>query len=123
MHLNPVRAQCVERPEDYPYSSYKAYIDEHSKDDTVSRDLILKMIAEDNPEKAASRYKNCGEWKNLGLYLIKKYTPLSNKQIGQIFGNMSCSAVAKSYQRFCHRMEKNPGLVKEVVTILSNIKG
>ena len=64
-----------------------------------------------------------GEWKNLGLYLIKKHTSLSNKQTGQIFGNMSYSAVAKSYQRFCHRLEKNPELVKKVETILSNVKG
>ena len=42
IHLNPVRAHLVDRPEGYPYSSYRAYIDPGEKT-FVSRELILGM--------------------------------------------------------------------------------
>ena len=43
IHLNPVRANIVEKPENYSYSSYRSYILK-KKDDAVCRDQILKMI-------------------------------------------------------------------------------
>ncbi len=46
LHLNPVRAKINEKPEDYPYSSYRTYIFKNKKD-IVSCDLILKMIGGD----------------------------------------------------------------------------
>jgi putative transposase len=42
LHLNPVRARLVERPEGYPFSSYRAYV-EPGEETFVSRDLILGM--------------------------------------------------------------------------------
>jgi putative transposase len=42
IHMNPVRAHRTERPENYPYSSYRAYIDPGEKT-FVARDLILSM--------------------------------------------------------------------------------
>jgi putative transposase len=45
LHLNPVRAGIVEKPEDYPYSSYRAYLS--PEEETIaSRGLIWGMIAE-----------------------------------------------------------------------------
>lgn len=44
LHLNPVRAQMVERPEQYPYSSYCTYIGSKS-DIRITTSLVLGMIA------------------------------------------------------------------------------
>lgn len=49
IHLNPVRAGIVEKPEDYPWSSYKAYIS-RSRDEIVTEDFIWGMISEDRGE-------------------------------------------------------------------------
>ena len=40
IHLNPVRAKIVERPEAYPHTSYRAYAS-GKEDELVSRDMIL----------------------------------------------------------------------------------
>ena len=44
VHLNPVRANMVSNPEDYPYSSYSTYIS-NKKDNLVHTDLILGMLS------------------------------------------------------------------------------
>jgi len=49
IHLNPIRAHIVERPEDYPYSSYGAYINP-DREDIVSTDLILSMVSTNRKE-------------------------------------------------------------------------
>ena len=46
IHLNPVRAGIVERPQDYPYSSYKSLISEKGEE-IITRDLIWGMISKD----------------------------------------------------------------------------
>jgi len=55
IHLNPVRAKIVEKPEDYPFSSYRSYIASNSEV-IVLRDLILSMISLDK-KKAPYLYK------------------------------------------------------------------
>ncbi|MCH7761827.1 transposase, partial [candidate division TA06 bacterium] len=44
IHLNPVRAGIVEKPEDYPHSSYKSYIS-REKDNLAIQDLLLGMLS------------------------------------------------------------------------------
>ena len=44
VHLNPVRAGMAQRPEEYSYSSYKAYIDRR-QNDCVTTETILEMVA------------------------------------------------------------------------------
>ena len=63
------------------------------------------------------------EYRNIAIYLIKKYTDLANKQMGQLFGNVSVSAVAKVYQRFSKRLEGDMALKKKVGGIMSYVKG
>jgi putative transposase len=46
LHLNPVRAKMVARPEEYPHSSYRSYI-ARKKEEVVYRDLIWEMISRD----------------------------------------------------------------------------
>jgi putative transposase len=56
IHLNPVRAGIVQKPEDYSLSSYRSYI--LPKEETiVSRDLIWGMISK-NRKEAPTRYRN-----------------------------------------------------------------
>ncbi|MGA1840563.1 MAG: transposase [bacterium] len=195
VHLNPVRAEITERPEDYPYSSYRSYIHK-DREDLVYRNLIWQMIAEGKQEDAVHIYKEfvdstkgrvltnplkhahggmilgdkafikmaiqrlkgmnmlkgdtprltdphtvcdsdsfidriCsyfeksrddlfnekGERRNIALYLVKKYTSLSNKEIGYLFGNISYSAVAKVYQRFRQKITCDPELAEKVKAI------
>jgi len=203
VHLNPVRAKIVSRPEDYPYSSYASYIS-RKKDDCVYHELILGMISKDmkgsrkkyrefveiglekkieNPlmnvygaailgsktfiRESLGRLKDgmlhkgeiahrrqlqaahgsediiaaiCshlkvsredllrkgGENRKIAIYLMKKLTGMSNKQIGHLFGGLSYSAVAKVYQRFSAEAKTNKPLrklLKELRVNLSSVKG
>ncbi len=204
IHLNPVRAGIVQRPEDYNYSSYPAYISAKT-DDVVSTELILGMIAAGRKE-ARKKYRNyveaglgadtesplenvyggmilgggrfikealkrikeeylrkgevshrralrasydmedilkCSagtykvstedilegrlpEAKKAAIYLIKKHTGVTNQEIGERFGGLSYSAVAKICRRLEGAMEENRGLRKKIERIertLSNVKG
>ncbi|MDO9530020.1 MAG: transposase [Syntrophales bacterium] len=198
VHLNPVRAKMVAKPEDYPHSSYRSFIS-NSKEDIVYHDLILDMISTDtkdsrkryrdfvegeieegleNPlknvyggailggktfireslgrlkggilqkEEIAYRkelqaaygsddvieticayfkvsredvFSNCGEYRNMAIYLMKKLTGMTNKQIGHLFGGLSYSAVAKVYQRFSAKAARDKLLKKSVRGIRANL--
>lgn len=56
LHLNPVRANMVTRPEEYPYSSYGAYI-KAVADTRVATATILEMLAA-KPGDARRKYKS-----------------------------------------------------------------
>lgn len=49
IHLNPIRAGMINRPEDYTYSTYKAYTSIR-RDKLLTSDLILGMIASHKKE-------------------------------------------------------------------------
>jgi hypothetical protein len=53
-----------------------------------------------------------GENRKIAIYLMKKLTGMSNKQIGHLFGGLSYSAVSKVYQRFSAEAETNKPLSK-----------
>jgi REP element-mobilizing transposase RayT len=55
IHLNPVKAHMVEKPEEYAFSSYAAYISS-SEESMVSRDLIWGMISPKSRKKAPGLY-------------------------------------------------------------------
>jgi hypothetical protein len=61
LHLNPVRAKIVERPEDYRQSSYGTYV-KGKKDAMVTTDLLLGMLSEDGrmARKAYREYVDAG---------------------------------------------------------------
>ena len=203
IHLNPVRAGIVEKPEDYPYSSYKSYI-ARKKEDIVYRDLVLGIVskgrtdarrsyqlfiergigeADQNPLKevyggcilgrkrfikeALGRLKDgigakeeisrrkelqffheCDEiidivseqlevprdelfrkrgWgRDLTIHLMKKYSGMTNKEIGRLVGGLSYSAVTRARERFLEKTKKDRGLRKKaekISAILSNVKG
>ena len=199
VHLNPVRAKIVKRPEDYPYSSYKSFISK-KKEDIVHRDLILEMISGSrrNPQKIYMEFversmeedaedplknlyagsilggkgfikealdrlkddtffgkeetsyrtelqfafateqiidsiasyfeltpeevlKDRGDCRNITIHLMKKRTSVTNKQIGDLFGGLSFTAVSKANQRFIVRMKKDRKLRRRVEDLLRNM--
>lgn len=204
IHLNPVRAEMVKKPEGYPYSSYKSYISKRGEE-IVSRDLILSMLAKDKNDaseeyrsfvESAKGLKNnsplskvyggmilgsegfikemlkkidAEQWhkkeishrkelksasgveeileaisdtfrvsktqiingdnsaaKKTAIYLMKKRTGATNKEIGDLFGGISYSAIAKTYQRLSEQIKGDEGLkemVERVEERLSFVKG
>jgi len=51
---------------------------------------------------------------------------MTNKEIGELFGNISYSAVSKTHQRFKVELTKNESFKKrlvELVSLMSNVKG
>ena len=203
IHLNPVRAHIVEKPEEFFNSSYASYIGDR-KDAIVHHDQILKMISKDdklapkfyrefvekglrgdleNPltktyggsilgekffiKQALSRLKegvasrketshrkllestyqpdeivsavsgffgidnkevlnDRREYRNICIYIIKKYTGMTNGQIGQIFNGLTFSAVSKAYHRISKAVVENKAMRKKVdkiISALSQFKG
>jgi len=198
VHLNPIRAAVVAKPEDYVHSSYRSFVSK-SKEDIVHCDLILEMVSKggkgggrryrdyveeaigwslENPLKgvyggailgrvsfikeslrrlgdgilqkeeisyrrelqagyeseevieAISNYfkvshddvlRDRAEWRNMSIYLMKKFTDMTNGQIGGFFGGLSYSAVAKAYQRFSVNLRRDKKLRKTVETIRAKL--
>lgn len=81
LHLNPVRAGMAQRPEDYPYSSYKAYTIPSEKD-CVKTGIILEMTAKSS-SVASRKYRDFVE-SGLGAELV---SPLINVYGGLILGS------------------------------------
>lgn len=54
IHLNPVRAWIVKRPEDYPWSSYRSYIGQSRVAEWVKTDFILGYFGQRGAEAGAS---------------------------------------------------------------------
>ena len=92
----------------------------HGSEDIIAAICYhLKVSREDLLRKG-------GENRKIGIYLMKKMTGMSNKQIGHLFGGLSYSAVAKVYQRFSAEAKTNKPLkkiVKELGADLSSVKG
>lgn len=56
IHLNPVRAGIVKRPEDYPWSSYRGYIGQSQAAEWLKADFILGYFGQRGAE-AGARYR------------------------------------------------------------------
>lgn len=205
LHLNPVRAGMVKRPEEYAHSSYRLFIGlGEKKEGIVSRDRIWGMISGDR-RRAPQKYRryveegmkkesrnplktlyggailgsgefvqellkkkevknlkdeeiSCrrqlkatkgmedlildvssyfsvqrskvleekGTLRDIAIYFGKKYTGLTNREIGERFGGLSYSGVTRVSQRFEEKLAKNMtlrGQVEEIDNRISNVKG
>ena len=178
LHLNPLRAKIVEKPEEYQYSSYVAYITAQGEEIVTRSNIlgmfntsegearkrykifvenalgekaespikkvyggmilggesfirdILKKIEEGQLEKEAVSYRRTlrssvgtetvlsevckylgisreevtnadqGNVRKICVYLLKKHTVATTREVGALLGNMSYAAAAKMYQRF-----------------------
>ena len=65
--------------------------------------------------------RNRKEYRNISIYLMKRLTPMTNDQIGQIFNDLSFSAVAKVNQRITKAVKENRAIRKKVGKIISNL--
>ena len=203
MHLNPVRANMVNQPEEYRYSSYGAYI--CAVDEAVCTTVVLSMLSPDISE-AKQKYRiftesamgektgsplinlyggmilgspafikstlqqiedqllhshetshrkalqanhladdimalickrydvssedvtspTRNDLRKICIYLLKRHTVLTNRQIGEQLGGMSGFAVAKAYQRMVQNVKTDAVLKKEISWLeskMSCVKG
>lgn len=51
VHLNPVRAELVRRPEDYDWSSYRRYVTGAQAPAPVERDFVLEILSADSSRR------------------------------------------------------------------------
>jgi REP element-mobilizing transposase RayT len=202
VHLNPVKAGKVDRPEKYKWSSYPGYIWKKQEvpwveytwvlsqfgPDNVSsrqnyRDFVIRglqqskktlfselygqvilgskefiekikeSISEDELDKEIVERKRLADYvapgeilsvvsnyfkihiedikdkrcrnntaKKVAIYLMKRYSGLSNSEIGHIFGGVHYSAISKSSKRLEVEMENNENLHKLIRDLMSNVK-
>lgn len=64
--------------------------------------------------------------RKIAIYLSKKHTGLTNREIGEMFGNISYSAITRVYQRLEEMLPGDKELEKQmrsIEAILSNVKG
>jgi len=81
IHLNPVRAKMVEKPEEYKWSSYGSYIGKESSPEWLKRDFILGYFGE---EESAARK---GYKKFVELLIDRQYeSPLKETISSTILG-------------------------------------
>jgi hypothetical protein len=76
------------------------------------------------PEAAVSTQRN--DMRKVVIFLMKKMSAASNKEIGEAVGGMSGFAAAKAYQRLKAELDKDAVLRKDVETLagkLSRVKG
>jgi len=52
---------------------------------------------------------------------MKKFAGMSNRQIGQLFGDLSHSGVAKAHQRLSTKLQKDKSLRKTVEGIIADL--
>ena len=81
IHLNPVRANMVHKPEEYPYSSYRIFIS-GADEEMVTEDGVLGMMAQDK-QTARERYRTFVE-DALGKELE---SPLKKVYAGTLLGS------------------------------------
>ncbi|HJV65762.1 MAG TPA: transposase [Geomonas sp.] len=82
MHLNPVRARIVNAPEDYPWSSYRAYVGEVEPPPWLNRRLVLGNFCS-NIAESEIRYKEFVE----DLAGKEYISPLNNTVASTVLGN------------------------------------
>jgi len=81
IHLNPVKAGIVKMPQDYPYSSYRAFIANKKEKGIVQRDLIWGMISK-HLKASAAQYRAFVEQSIYGAL----ESPLKDVYAGAILG-------------------------------------
>jgi putative transposase len=87
-------------------------------------DEILQMVAEkygEEPEALRARGRN-REARKVAIYVMKRYSGLSNGEVAKRFGALHYSAVTKVCARLEVEMKKDKGLRKVVEEVMSNVK-
>ncbi len=100
----------------------------HRKDlhSAYAVDHIIDIVASEFKILPDDVTKNNSESRNIAIYLTKKFTSIDNKQLGDLFGGLSYSAVSKVNQRFTEKLKKDKRLRRRVENItdsMSYVKG
>ena len=59
------------------------------------------------------------------IYLMKKHTDMTNRQIGELIGGVRYTTVSKAYQRFCEQLLKDRSLrrtIKKITSRMSHVE-
>lgn len=97
-----------------------------SKDKRYGPQEIAKVVAKHFGVSAAELSRQKSDRRNLLIYLMKNQTCLTNREIGDFIGGLSCSGVSKAEQRLVEKLKKNRALKKDLKAVLgriSNVKG
>jgi REP element-mobilizing transposase RayT len=65
---------------------------------------------------------NKGLQRNAAVYLMRRYSGLNNREIGEFFGGMHFTAISKTCSRFEEKMVNDKALSKKIRYIMSHIK-
>jgi putative transposase len=77
-------------------------------------DTIIDTLRTHGKITSEEVFQNSSHGRDIAIYLIKKFTSLPNRQIGELFDDLSYSAIAKAYQRFSVRLNEDTSLRKMV---------
>lgn len=110
IHLNPIRAKMVKRPEEYRWSSYSTYIGKGKKERWLTCDWILKQYSEDEVQ-AKRLYK---AFVDKGL--TSKENPFDGLKAGLILGSEDfISEIKKKLKLERHReIPESRKLVRDI---------
>lgn len=92
---------------------------------TVNPEHIIKEVSKRyriKPEEITSTGTRNNEARNVAIYLTKRLSELSNKQIASIFGGIKESAVSKIVTRLEEKISNNKALEQITIDLMSNVK-
>ncbi|MBN1847989.1 MAG: transposase [Deltaproteobacteria bacterium] len=110
--LSRLKEEVVGRKE----TSHRKLLESAYQSDVIV-DAVSAFLGVDNKEILNDRK----EYRNICIYIMKKYTGMTNGQIGHIFNDLTFSAVAKVYQRMSKAVEENRTMRKKVGKIISSL--
>jgi chromosomal replication initiation ATPase DnaA len=80
------------------------------------------LLAKVTEERITARGKRDGTVRKVALYLVQRYSGLSNEEIGELFGEIHCSTVSKASARLREDMKRNKELSERVGALDSQFK-
>jgi chromosomal replication initiation ATPase DnaA len=94
--------------------------------------ILNKRILESTTEPAAimkiteevfgMNLKTKGDHRNAAIYLVRRYSGLTNEETGKLFGGMHYTAVSRLCKKFSEQIAADKKLNEKIKAILSRIK-
>lgn len=90
----------------------------------LPEDIIKKVVDAFGVDKDTINDKNIRNTaaRKAAIYLVHRYSGLSNEEVGKMFGGIHYSAVSKASSRFEEELGNNKKLVKVIKEIESIVK-
>ena len=110
--LSRLKEGVVSRKE----TSYRKLLESTYQPDSII-DAVSSFFAVDN-ERVINDRK---DYRNICIFVMKKYMGMTNGEIGHIFNGLTFSGVAKAYQRISNTVNENRTMRKKVGKIISNL--